>query len=197
ESDQIQDDTAGKDHGARKQKVYFCYGTKSLTEPAEKVTDASVKKGIQIKLGSQKPIQHSCAVKSQSSAAAAALNLDEEEEPEEMLPEARMRLRNIGRETPTLAGPNSFVFVLSGRGLCDGPIPRPEESYRLWCVFECDQVKIKTLYTYCEQKLKVNKTAVLKEDWNGKRLPRNRVGFVMEIIKEKIRTLKKSETRGP
>jgi hypothetical protein len=24
--------------------------------------------------------------------------------------------------------------VFSGRGLCDGPIPRPEESYRLWCV---------------------------------------------------------------
>jgi hypothetical protein len=43
------------------------------------------------------------------------------------------------------------VFVLSGRGLCDGPIPRPEESYLLWCVFECDQVKIKTLYTCCEQ----------------------------------------------
>jgi hypothetical protein len=33
------------------------------------------------------------------------------------------------------------VFALSGRGLCDGPIPRPEESYRLWCVLECDQVK--------------------------------------------------------
>jgi hypothetical protein len=33
------------------------------------------------------------------------------------------------------------VCVLSGRGLCDGPIPRPEESYRMWCVFECDQVK--------------------------------------------------------
>jgi hypothetical protein len=29
--------------------------------------------------------------------------------------------------------------VLSGRGLCDGPIPRPEESYRLWCVSECDR----------------------------------------------------------
>jgi hypothetical protein len=25
------------------------------------------------------------------------------------------------------------VFVLSG-SLCDGPITRPEESYRLWCV---------------------------------------------------------------
>jgi hypothetical protein len=35
--------------------------------------------------------------------------------------------------------------------VCDGPVSRPEESYRLWCVFECDQVKIKTPYTYCEQ----------------------------------------------
>ena len=26
--------------------------------------------------------------------------------------------------------------MLSGRGLCDGPITRPEESYRMWCV--CD-----------------------------------------------------------
>jgi hypothetical protein len=25
--------------------------------------------------------------------------------------------------------------VLSGRGLCDGSITRPEESYRLWCVW--------------------------------------------------------------
>jgi hypothetical protein len=43
------------------------------------------------------------------------------------------------------------VFVLSGRGLCDGPIPRPEESYRLRCVLECDQVKINNLDAYCEQ----------------------------------------------
>jgi hypothetical protein len=28
--------------------------------------------------------------------------------------------------------------VLSGRGLCDGLITRPEESYRLWCVIVCD-----------------------------------------------------------
>jgi hypothetical protein len=41
--------------------------------------------------------------------------------------------------------------VLSGIGHCDGPIPRPEESYRLWCEYECDQVQTKTLYTYCEQ----------------------------------------------
>jgi hypothetical protein len=27
--------------------------------------------------------------------------------------------------------------VLSGRGLCDGLITRPEESYQLWCVVVC------------------------------------------------------------
>jgi hypothetical protein len=31
--------------------------------------------------------------------------------------------------------------VLSGRGLCDGPIPPPEESCRMCaCVTECDQL---------------------------------------------------------
>jgi hypothetical protein len=28
--------------------------------------------------------------------------------------------------------------VLSGRGLCDVLITRPEESYQLWCVVVCD-----------------------------------------------------------
>jgi len=27
--------------------------------------------------------------------------------------------------------------VLSGRGLCEELITRPEESYRLWCVVKC------------------------------------------------------------
>jgi hypothetical protein len=44
------------------------------------------------------------------------------------------------------------VFVLSGRGLCDGSIPPPEESYGVWCVLECDQMKSqKPTYVYCEQ----------------------------------------------
>ena len=29
-------------------------------------------------------------------------------------------------------------YVMSGRGLCDELITRPEESYRLWCVVVCD-----------------------------------------------------------
>ena len=28
--------------------------------------------------------------------------------------------------------------AMSGRGLCDELITRPEESYRLWCVAVCD-----------------------------------------------------------
>jgi len=31
-----------------------------------------------------------------------------------------------------------LLWVLSGRGLCDELITRPEESYRLWCVLVCD-----------------------------------------------------------
>jgi hypothetical protein len=29
--------------------------------------------------------------------------------------------------------------VLLGRGICVGLITRPEESYRVWCVSECDR----------------------------------------------------------
>ena len=41
--------------------------------------------------------------------------------------------------------PKAWMFVcceccvLSGRGLCDGLITRPEESYRLWRVVVCEQ----------------------------------------------------------
>jgi hypothetical protein len=52
--------------------------------------------------------------------------------------------------------------VLSGRGLCDGPIPRPEESYRLSCVSECDQVKTNNLDTYCEYVEEVRTTKEVK-----------------------------------
>jgi len=34
--------------------------------------------------------------------------------------------------------------VLSGRGLCDGLITRPEESYRMWYVAVCDKETSKT-----------------------------------------------------
>ena len=42
--------------------------------------------------------------------------------------------------------------MLSGRGLCDGPIPCPEEFYRLWCVIVCDleNLKNKEAKTTCK-----------------------------------------------
>jgi hypothetical protein len=55
--------------------------------------------------------------------------------------------RVCGRSLAGIAGSNSAgawmcvsceCRVLSGRGLCDGLITRPEESYRLWCVLVCD-----------------------------------------------------------
>ena len=42
--------------------------------------------------------------------------------------------------------PRAWMFVccvLSGRGLCDELITRPEESYRLWCVDVCDLENLK------------------------------------------------------
>jgi hypothetical protein len=33
--------------------------------------------------------------------------------------------------------------VLSGRGVCDELITRPEESYRLWCAVVCDLENLK------------------------------------------------------
>jgi len=49
----------------------------------------------------------------------------------------RNRLRRVMKHYP-MGGAWMFVCceccVLSGRGLCDELITRPEESYRLWCV---------------------------------------------------------------
>jgi hypothetical protein len=45
----------------------------------------------------------------------------------------------------------SLSVCVVSRGLCDGLIPHPEESYRVWRVSECNQVIINNLYTYCEQ----------------------------------------------
>jgi len=49
--------------------------------------------------------------------------------------------------------------VLSGRGLCDELITRPEESYRLCCVVVCDletsRIGAPYIYTYDVRLLRV------------------------------------------
>ena len=51
--------------------------------------------------------------------------------------------------------------MLSGRGLCDELITRPEESYRLWCVVVCDleTSRIGAPYIYDISNLRVNSGA--------------------------------------
>ncbi|KAK2908542.1 hypothetical protein Q8A67_004379 [Cirrhinus molitorella] len=63
---------------------------------------------ISIKLGASKPKEPTPAVPAKKAGLASVFNEDDDSEPEEMPPEAKMRMKNIGRETPTSAGPNSF-----------------------------------------------------------------------------------------
>jgi len=52
--------------------------------------------------------------------------------------------------------------VLSGRGLCDELITRPEESYRLCCVVVCDletsRMDAPYIYIYDISRLRVNRS---------------------------------------
>jgi hypothetical protein len=60
--------------------------------------------------------------------------------------------------------------VLSGRGLCDELVPRPEESYRVWCVWMCDREASKNEAAYAPKGLsnhwkKKNRSGMSK--WRG------------------------------
>jgi len=57
--------------------------------------------------------------------------------------------------------------VLSGRGLCDELITRPEESYRLWCVVVCDleTSRIGTPYICDISSLRVNDLTLILLTW--------------------------------
>ena len=64
---------------------------------------------------------------------------------------ARSKAFVYGRSPVEIVGSNPtggmdvcLLWVLSGRGLCDGLITRPEESYRMWRVVVCDQETSKT-----------------------------------------------------
>ncbi|XP_070567889.1 PEST proteolytic signal-containing nuclear protein-like isoform X2 [Ptychodera flava] len=70
---------------------------------------------ISIKLGMQKPKEQSVQLVQKKGQIANVFGDDDsDEEPEEMPPEAKMRMRNVGRNTPTSAGPNSFFKTNQG-----------------------------------------------------------------------------------
>ena len=57
--------------------------------------------------------------------------------------------------------------MLSGRGLCDELITRPEESYRLWRVVVCDLESsgIRAPYIYDISSLRVNDLTLILLMW--------------------------------
>lgn len=69
---------------------------------------------IQMKLGAAPKKETPKLLKPVANAFAAE---DSDDEPEEMPAECRMRMRNIGRDTPTSSGPNSFGKTK--HGFCD------------------------------------------------------------------------------
>ena len=56
--------------------------------------------------------------------------------------------------------------MLSGRGLCDELITRPEETYRRWCVVVCDleTSRIGAPYIYDISNLRVNVTIFIPDE---------------------------------
>jgi len=69
--------------------------------------------------------------------------------------------------------PRAWIFVccecrvLSGRGLCDKLITRPEESHRLWCIVVCDleTSRIGAPYIYDISSLRVNDLTLILLTW--------------------------------
>lgn len=88
----------------RKQAVPF-----KIAKPGISTASPTLKKSapISIKLGASKP-KEAAPPPTVKKPASVFNDDDDDSEPEEMPPEAKMRMKNIGRDTPTSAGPNSF-----------------------------------------------------------------------------------------
>lgn len=102
------------DPGVKKQKITM--GFSKTFGAVRSVPEKKSPAPITIKLGAQKIKDTRTALQRTSASVASAFNQDSDEE-EEMPPEAKMRMRNIGRDTPTSAGPNSFGKTR--QGFCD------------------------------------------------------------------------------
>ncbi|XP_026868740.1 PEST proteolytic signal-containing nuclear protein isoform X2 [Electrophorus electricus] len=78
-----------------------------IAKPTNSASAQSLKTSapISIKLGGSKPKEAAPTLPVKKPA---SVFDDDDSEPEEMPPEAKMRMKNIGRDTPTSAGPNSF-----------------------------------------------------------------------------------------
>ena len=93
-------------------------------------------------------------------------------------------------------------YVLSGRGLCDELITRPEKSYRMWCVVVCDQENLKneeTMVRVGSQRHRKKKLPYHKSFKNTKIWAIKTLGLIVPTVKiltsPRIRKKIKYETR--
>ena len=88
--------------------------------------------------------------------------------------------------------PGAWMFVyyeccvLSGRGLCDALITRPEESYRLWYVVECDLETSRMMMpwptgAYCAKTEKKRSISYSRSAW-PRGLMRRSTALAAEIV---------------
>ncbi|XP_071956389.1 PEST proteolytic signal-containing nuclear protein-like isoform X2 [Antedon mediterranea] len=84
------------------------------TKKNMQITMTKKPNSIAMKLGSQKLKEPDPLPPVQSSSVAAAFKDSSDEDVEEMPKSAKMRMKNIGRDTPTSAGPKSFNKSKSG-----------------------------------------------------------------------------------
>ena len=78
--------------------------------------------------------------------------------------------------------------MVSGRGLCDELITRPEESYRLCCVVVCDleTSRMGAPYIYDISSLKVNNLTLILLTWRNVELlimPANSRWDLIRVLK--------------
>ncbi|KAM4796753.1 PEST proteolytic signal-containing nuclear protein [Rhinophrynus dorsalis] len=99
-ADKSSEDSSTQPCPAKVSKIGFAIGSQSV----KKAPSISIKLGASF----QRPKEVAPAAAPKKSNVAAVFNEDDDSEPEEMPPEAKMRMKNIGRDTPTSAGPNSF-----------------------------------------------------------------------------------------
>ncbi|GFR63090.1 PEST proteolytic signal-containing nuclear protein-like [Elysia marginata] len=95
------------------QKISFNLGGASKAKPSLPTGKPDQAKGsvmpIKMSLGSSvQKSKEPPPVVQKSALAAKVFNDDDDSDDEEMPPEAKMRMKNIGRNTPTASGPNSY-----------------------------------------------------------------------------------------
>ena len=81
--------------------------------------------------------------------------------------------------------------MLSGRGLCDELITRPEESYQLWCVVVCDleTSRIGTPYIYIYIYIYIYDISNLRVNGSGD----NKIVSIGEVYEDSLTNNSKSD----